>query len=731
MSVSARHRAVLGVLALLGVLAAPASRAEAAPTRPKVCLVLSGGGARGIAHIGVLRVLEELHVPIDCLVGTSAGAIIGGAYAAGASPDQIETAMRTADWDRLLTDQPERAERSPYAKELDREQLGAAEVGQRGAGLLLPRGVVTGQHLQFYLQALVAPAARGPFDALPIPYRAIATDFESGEMVVLDHGDLAAAIRASMSVPGAFAPVEIDGRLLVDGGLVRNVGIDVARRLGAERVIVVNVGTPLLRRAELGSLLSAAEQTLTILTEQNVANSIATLGPDDVLIRPELGNFSSTDFAHGTSQIPAAEAATRAAAPRLAALAVAPDEYQHWVAAHRRERDEPRYARLELDTTGLTRVAPAAVRRLVGADLDPADPDAVIREILRTDDFESVVGTVVPGSDGATLVLRPVEKPWGPNYVHAAGELATDFAGESDFLLSLDHRATWLNDRGLEWRNRVRLGWTNSLDTELRQPLDAARHSFVAPTLELSQQQRSLYADHDPLGTYRLRRLRGGIDLGVLLGAYGELRVGLESGFDSVALTSGEPVQPDRRERVAAWRASLVLDRLDDLDFPRHGFLLSADAHLARRMLGSETTYDRVAVEAQQAFGSERTSFLFAARYDSALGGTLPLAEAFTLGGFQNLSGLKRDQLLASRVAFVRAVVRERLATFAPFLPALYGGVSLEGADVGGRFDGSGVSRLYGGALFLSADSAIGPLYLGLGVAEHSFVSLYLSVGRP
>ncbi|HUO96315.1 MAG TPA: patatin-like phospholipase family protein [Steroidobacteraceae bacterium] len=722
-------RAALGALALAAACAAAAGGITP-PERPKVCLVLSGGGARGIAHIGVLRVLEELRVPVDCVVGTSAGAIIGGAYAAGSSPDQIETAIRAADWDRLLSDQPARALRSVYSKELERERIGSAEVGEHDGSLWLPRGVA-GQYLQFYLQALVAPAGRGDFDALPIQYRAIATDFENGAMVVLDHGDLAAAIRASMSVPGAFAPVEIDGRILVDGGLVRNVGVDVARALGAERVIVVNVGTPLLKRDEIGSVLSAAEQTLAILTWQNVDTQLASLRPGDVLITPDLGAFSVTDFAGGTATIPAAERATRAAAAALAPLAVDEAAYAAWRTTQRRSRTPSRYDRVVVDTSTLKRVPPAAIRRLLGGTTNPNDAQGTINTLLGTDDFESIAATVEPGPEGSTLVLRPVEKPWGPNYLHGGAVLSSDFSSENDFLLTLDQRATWLTDRGLEWRNRASVGRIDALTSQLREPLDPARRFFVAPELELEQTLRSVYQEHDALGTFRTRRLRGAVDFGARIGNYGEISAGIESGDDAVALTTGLPVVPDLRERVAAWRGTLVVDRLDSLDFPRSGYLLSADARLARHMLGGAEVYDKLSFEAQQAFGTERTSVLLAARYQNASGGALPLGEVFSLGGFQNLSGYARDQVLAEHITFVRAVVRERLAGFAPLLPAVYGGFSLEAADIARRVDASATGRLYGLSLFVSADSALGPVYLGTGFAARGFASLYLYLGRP
>jgi NTE family protein len=704
----------------------------AAPTdaaRPKTCLVLSGGGARGIAHIGVLKVLEELRVPVDCIVGTSAGAIIGGVYASGAAPAEIETAIRGADWDLLLTDRPARPDRSVYARELDRAHVGIAEVGARGQSLLLPKAVVAGEHLQYFLQSLVSPSGRGAFDRLPIQYRALATDFENGQLVVLDGGDLATAIRASMSVPGAFAPVELNDRVLVDGGLVRNIGIDVARALGAERIIAVNTGTPLLRRNEIDSILSAATQMLNILAEQNVATSLAQLGPADVLIEPELGAFSATDFAHGVDHIIDAELATRRRAVALEAFAVSEREYRAWRDGQRIARTPTHYDEVVVDTSGLRQVPPMAIERLVG--LHPKDAEATVTRLLATDDFETVTASLEPRDGTTALVLRPREKPWGPNYLHGGVMLATDFAGNSDFTLLADQRMTWLTESGLEWRNRASFGHRNSLNSELRQPLEPTRRYFVAPRIDISERIRSLYVDGSALASYKLRDLRGGVDLGARLGQTGELRLGLEAGRTDATLAIGSPLLPNLHERLTAWRASLIVDRLDNLDFPRQGFMFSADAHLAREVLGGTQHYDRLSVELERAFGTDRSSLLLAARVQTSFGGDLPPNEAFSLGGFQNMSGYREDQLLVNRVVFLRAVYRRQVANFSALVPALYAGFSLEAADATHPLDTTRGNHLYGGSLFLSADSALGPLYLGTGVAGGGFVSVYLYLGRP
>jgi NTE family protein len=729
----ARCAAAVRALALALPLACAAGPAAAAPAaaRPKVCLVLSGGGARGIPHIGVLQVLEELRVPVDCVVGTSAGAIIGGAYASGASPAEIERAIRGADWDYLLSDQPERAKRSPYTKETERAEVGGAEVGLRGTSIELQRGALIGQHLQFFLQALVSPARNGSFDRLPIPYRALATDFESGKLVVLDHGDLAAAIRASMSVPGAFAPVELDGRLLVDGGLMRNLGVDVARALGADVVIAVNVGTPLLGRAQLGSILSAAEQTLAILTEQNVSASIATLTPRDVLITPELGDLGSADFAHGADHIAAGAAATRAVADALAPLAVSEEEYARWQGAHRLARVTPHYDRVVVDTGALKRVPPASIERLVGAHPDPAQPETVIDRLLATDDFERVDGTLRHDPDGNTLVLRPVEKPWGPDYLRMGATLSAGTDGLSTFTLRIDQRDTWLSDRGLEWRNRLSLGQVDALSSELRLPFDSVRALFFAPYVRADDQLRYLFVGDDAIETYRQRSVELGTDLGVRLGTLGEFTAGIGAGAVGTNRTIGSPLLPDDSARVSTVHAHWLLDDLDNLDFPRSGWLLDAQTQLARPLFGAAGHFDRLSVELERAFGWERSSLLLAVREQTALGSDLPFYELFSLGGFQNLSGMQPDQLEAARATFGRAVFRREVAAFSPLLPAVYAGLSLEYASLGARPARIPAGSVFAGSVFLSASSAAGPLYLGLGVAEGGFVSVYLLVGRP
>src|ERR1700679_1573429 len=261
--------------------------APPAPARPRICLVLSGGGARGMAHIGVLRVIEELKVPVDCIAGTSMGAVVGGLYASGMSAAQIETTMRSVNWQEAFHDAPPRRDLNFRRKQDDRNFLVRLPLGLKHYHMLLPKGFIQGQTLQETLRQLTLPFSNTTnFDELPTPFRAVATDLVTGDAVLLEKGDLSIAMRASISAPGVFAPVEYQGRLLVDGGIAENLPIDVARAMHADILIVSDVSFPLQPRDRLDTALSISNQMLAIMVRNNADRQKATLSHQDILIEP-------------------------------------------------------------------------------------------------------------------------------------------------------------------------------------------------------------------------------------------------------------------------------------------------------------------------------------------------------------------------------------------------------------------------------------------------------------
>src|ERR1700683_2120143 len=334
-------RIMLITALLLGCAAAGAQRVGQTPAapRPRIGLVLSGGGARGAAHIGVLKMLDRLHVPIDVIAGTSMGAVVGGLYASGMSGEQIQHALSSLDWQAAFRDRPPRTELDYRRKEEDREYLVNLPLGIQGKRLVIPKGLVQGQMLTETLRQLTLPVARiTDFDLLPTRFRAVAPDLETGGKRVIGDGDLTTAMRASMSVPGLFAPVEYHGELLVDGGLTDNLPIDVARSMGVDILIVVDAGFPLQPRKSLNSLPGITNQMLSILLRKDIERDLATLGPNDIVVRPQLGDFSSYDFPETMKIVDAGEQAAQAVGTQLAALALSAEAY----ARYQRARGEIR-----------------------------------------------------------------------------------------------------------------------------------------------------------------------------------------------------------------------------------------------------------------------------------------------------------------------------------------------------------------------------------------------------
>ena len=737
---------LIGTGLLMALLAdSPPARAET--SRPKTCLVLSGGGARGAAHVGVLKVLEELRVPIDCVVGTSMGSIVGASWVSGTSIPEMEEALKTANWDVVLGDEPARPRRSWRSKELERERAIGAEIGVGRQGALLPGGAVIGQQLEGFLQRLLGPpVTRASFDELPIPFRAIATDIATGKMVVLDRGSLNAAVRASMSVPGAFAPQEIDGTLLVDGGLVRNLGIDIARKMGAERIIAVNLGTTLMPREQVESLVGVTAQMINILTDQNVNTSLAELRATDILITPELGDYSAANFKEAWTTVEIGERAARKVADRLAAFTLPESEWRTWRAARLPPRMPvpPESVAVKVDTSGLEHVDPASVQAVFEEALASAPAaelvDRAVEALYATDDFQQVTLRTESRAGQDTVIIEPREKSWGPNYLRFGTSLSTDLEGESGFNLYGDLRATWLNRKGLEWRSSVAIGDVMGLRSELLQPVDLQRRWLGSVYLDARRRVDTLFLDDEAVATYRNSVLRTGLGMRSRFFTDSEVLLAVQRSWYDLRRQSGVDYGTTEQTGTAAL-LRYTIDRLDDWDFPRAGVYASAFYEESFGVFGEDVSYRKGSVEVQQAFGQDRHSLSLAARHGNAFGSELPLVEAFPLGGFQNLSGFADRQFQANRVTFGRAVYAYQLAGGGAVAKAFYVGGSMEAGEIAERLNIAprriasmeelARNWVTAGSLFLSADTALGPLYLAVGFGEGGERAYYLFLGRP
>ncbi len=369
------------LLTLLGTAVSGANaqivdgQAQEENQRPRVGLVLGGGGARGAAHIGVLKELERLRIPVDVIAGTSMGAIVGGLYASGMTADELEELAGSLDWAAALTDKPDREDLSFRRKQDDTQFPIDFELGVRGADLVLPKGVIQGQKLDLLLRELTMRVSHiRDFDDLPIPFRAVASDIERGEAHVMGSGDLARSMRASMSVPGVFAPVRIRGRSLVDGGLTGNLPVEVMQQMDVDVIIAVDVEFPLYGREELGSALAISEQMLTILIRKETLRQIDHLEEHDILIRPELGTYGSSDFGNIVETIEPGAFAARAQSEKLRSFAVDQatyDDYQARRAAPQQTGSELAFVRVVHEG----KLSPAVLEsRLSVKAGDPIDP---------------------------------------------------------------------------------------------------------------------------------------------------------------------------------------------------------------------------------------------------------------------------------------------------------------------------------------------------------------------
>ncbi|MEH0167967.1 patatin-like phospholipase family protein [Roseateles microcysteis] len=738
----------LVLLALAGTaMAAPTDVPQPPPARPKLGLVLSGGGARGLAHVGVLKVLERERIPVDLIAGTSMGSIIGGLYASGMTSAELERELLQINWGRVFAARVERQQLSQRRKEEDFEFSAALELGLRDGELRAPQGTLSSRGLEALLRRLTLPVRMvQEFDKLPIPFRAVATNMEDGQQVVVGNGDLALAMRSSMSVPGVFAPIEWNERILGDGGLVNNLPVDIARRMGAEQLIAVNVGTPLSARSSLGSMVGLTGQMINILTEQNVQRSLASLWNEDILITPNLGKLTSADFERGRDFITQGEAAAEALLPRLRELALPEAEYKRWRKAHLSHN--PAAPSLEAvafegsDNTNPERFK-AQLESQAGQNFDPARAERDTRKLASTGDYVRVDYHVEQRAEGDTLVFLMEDKPWGPNYFRVGLDLSTDFAGESSFNLRLSHNRHWLTDHGTEWRNQLSVGQTPRFYSELYHPLiqklGTSEDWFVSAWTELERRQINIYEPESGKGLARLARVSGqlGFDLGQPWGRIGEVRLGLTHQRWRITpklLTVDVGDQLNQTWSETGVRLKTVIDQLDFANFPQRGYRLVAEA-ISGLQSGTNTRrqhFSRFELQGTAAGSIGAHTLNLHARLLQANQPTDSTQGPYTLGGFQQLSGYQQGQLFGNTLAFGRATYYLRLREAPVLTRGFFIGGSLEAGNAWDqRRDASFKDLRYAASAFIGADTGFGPLYLALGHAPRGGTTVYLFIGRP
>jgi NTE family protein len=729
---------VVAALAFPLLVATPtdAPRAEEPAPRPRVGLVLSGGGARGFAHVGVLEVLEEFRVPVDVIAGTSMGAVVGGLYAQGLSPRELVSVVEDIDWTTAFDDNPPRRELSFRRKRDDFDFLTNLRLYIKDWRIALPKGLIEGQKVTNILGELTLPAATvRDFDELAIPFRAVATDANTGEAVILADGSLALALRASMAIPGIFSPVQLDDRLLVDGGVSKNLPVDVARDLGADVIIAVDIGTSPADSAGVKSAFSIGGQTLTVLMYRNTAEQIELLGVDDLLIQPDLAGITTASFEKGREGIERGAAAARKLAAALTRFSVSREAFDTYL--ERRAavpRAPPVIDSVRLDNRSA--LADRVIRRRLHAQTgEPLDVERLQKDLAALYGegvFDRVIFSVDDTGRGQELVVHAIGKETGRNFLRFGLNLETNFQGESLFNLGVLGTRMPVNRLGAELRTRIQVGESTGVEAEFYQPLDFGSRFFVSPELFFSNGNRNLFVDDERVGELRVKDLETGISLGWQPSNWLELRVGAGySKFDAERLI-GDPSIPSGGFEGVSAGARLRIDTLDSTRFPRRGGLLNLEGRWIEETGSNDGAFGLVQLTAGHTFSfGENTispGFSLGTVWDESA--NLPV---FSLGGFLRLSGLVPDERAGPNLLFGNVVAYRRIANprFLTLKLPLYVGGSIE---AGNTFDAlrdvEASALIVAGSVFLGMDTPLGPLYLAYGTAEGGRHSGYLFLGQ-
>ncbi len=735
---------VASILLASAILARAATQASAEDAdratvqdRPRIGLVLGGGGARGAAHIGVLRELERLRIPVDAIAGTSMGAVVGGLYASGMTPAELEDLVATIDWAAAFRDEPDR-EYSPFRRKQDDEQFPVRlELGLRDGELQIPLGFIQGQKLGLILREnTIAVAGIDDFDQLPIPFRAVASDIRTGEPYVLSDGDLPTAMRASMAVPGAFAPVVLDGRTLVDGGLGGNVPVSVIREMDVDVVIAVDVEFPLYGAEEIASAIDVTAQMLTILIRKETRRQLEDLSEDDFLIRPELGNFGTTNFAEIAQAVePGAEAAS-AQAERLSRLSLNEAEFDaHLAARHKVHAALPAVDFLAVVDDGPLSAGflEARLKTETGASPDPTQLAADADRLYGLALYEYVDYRLVEEGDQNGVEFLTRSKGWGPNFLNFGVDLEDDLQGDTAFNLSARMTRRGINRFGAEWRTDLQVGTEPYFKTDLYQPLSFDSRYFIAPRIVLEQTNFNAFVSQESVAQYRIGNSSIALDVGRELGLWGELRFGVFVGRGNAKIKVGAPDLPESTFDTGGFEANFQVDTRDDAQIPLRGSHINISYLDSNPRLGADFDFQLLQTEFTTAWTRGRHSVNAGLVFNTSFEADDLVQNYFPLGGFLNLSGLARGEVSGPHAGLVRLAYYRRTGEMAPniFDAPLYVGASIEAGDVWPTKSDISVSDvLVNGSVFAGVDTFFGPLFLGAGLSEGGDSNFYLLLGR-
>jgi NTE family protein len=720
--------------------------------RPCIALVLGGGGARGGAHLGVIRQLEQQSIPVDLIVGTSIGAFIGGLYATGHSPDEIQHILDQLEWSTGFRDKVHRDEMPVRRKQQQDDYPIRLGLGLDSSGIKIPKGVLLGQAMaELILEAYGPVLNHSHFDQLPIPFRAVAADLTNRETVVMSQGSLLQAVQASMSIPGVVRPMEMNGRVLVDGGVANNLPVSIAKELGADRVIAVAIDAPLLNKDQLDSAFAVTDQLTNFLVRQVVDQQIALLGAQDLLLTPEVAQIGTLDFEQLPQSIEAGKVSALQQSKALASFAY-PEHYSQWLAAHRAQQEQSiKVDSIELDNQSLLSDQ-VLLQRLALKENTSYDSKKLkegLRQVYGVDTLERASLQLEKSEQGKDTLLkvRAVEKSWGPGYLNFRFVMEDDFRNNRYYQLAGSYTYTNITDLGAELHNELALGTDKFISSELYWPVFSPA-TFISARL---QRENTILALEDTqglsLGDLSNRETALTAKAGWNLSDHARLSSGWTN-RDGYFRIPGSGVEDLGLTRLGYDREGPLLDfvwdRMDNPVFASRGFRVSANWQWLDDTALGRTYRSRshsIEVQAARSF-FERHILRTRWRFEDYTPGDPEVAvEQFSLGGLLNLSGYPKNYLFGSEVKFGSLVYLYKMSEnrFSVFNSPFYLGMSLEKGQVKGNMIqleslANETDWIWASSLFAGWDSPFGPVYMGYGRAEDDIngtaYRYYLSLGQ-
>lgn len=708
--------------------------------RPKIGLVLSGGGAKGAAHIGALKILEQNNIPIDMVAGTSFGAIVGGLYASGYSATELEAILNDIDWQAVLSSRAPRKDRSFRRKQDDDGFLIKFRMGLKKGKLTLPSGLVEPNNLRLLLQGLIAEKLHvHDYDNLAIPFRAVATDLSTGDAVLLGDGDLASSIVASMAVPALFPPVDHDGRLLVDGGVANNVPIDVARAMGADIVIVIDISARTKTKAEITSFTSVISQLTLLMTAKNTAAQLATLTEQDIVIRPDLNDIGLVDFDRTGDAIIAGEQAANAVVNQLRQLSLSPDDWSRHIQARLPRESEPFRVNF-IRIANSSRISDDVIKARLSTK-----PGDILSSDLMTQDLTAIFGMEIfdevtyreveeDGKTGVEVVARGQER--GNNNIRFGLTLREDFEGESAYQVAAGFNNLAINSIGGEVQALFQVGNEFGLFTEIYQPLDLRERYYIFANVTGKKFNQNILSSDERgelLAQQRISTASFGLGAGRNFGKWGTASVGLIRSYSKVRGRIGVPSDVSVPIDQAALFARFTIDTVDNLLFPHSGTIFSVNYANNMSFLSGDSRVDSISIGGYQPFSWGKNTLGFNYQFATTFNGTPNETNLFPLGGFMSLTAYVEGQLTGNHGGSVAAVYYRKIGGGTGFLAQtpLYLGGTIEAGNVWNSHNDISLSDLrWSSSLFIGADSPLGPVYLGAGIGSDSQYSAFLYVGQ-